>query len=75
MQSGQTPLACDKFQESNALDPAAGTLLNLARCLESMGDHAAACASLGEALPMIGTGDARARFVREMGAKIGCNFP
>lgn len=37
VQAGQTALACPKFEESNVVEPKAGTLENLADCYEKTG--------------------------------------
>lgn len=42
MAKGDTARACEKFKESQRLDPSAGTSLNLARCYEQLGRTASA---------------------------------
>jgi hypothetical protein len=47
---GQYPQACAKFAESQKLDPAPGTLLNLGGCYEKNGQTASAWATFKEAM-------------------------
>ncbi|MFO0739309.1 MAG: hypothetical protein U0270_25660 [Labilithrix sp.] len=49
MEAGSLEQACVKFTESQRLDPAAGTLLNLAECEEKRGRLATAAATYKEA--------------------------
>lgn len=44
LERGDVQAACDKLQASNALDPSAGTLLNLAACRQKQGKTATAWA-------------------------------
>ncbi len=60
MTAGNLAEACAKFEESNKLDPSAGTLLNLARCLELSGKNASAWAVYNRTISLgRSTGQAR----------------
>ncbi len=75
MATGNFTLACEKLAQSHALDPAVGTLLNLAKCQDASGNRPAACASLVEAAGRVTKGDARDQYLRTWGASMGCTLP
>ena len=71
MSRGEHALACQRFAESQRLDPAAGTLLNLGECKERLGKTASAWQHYREAADLL-TGDER----RELAlARIGAIEP
>jgi hypothetical protein len=75
--AGHVAEACAKLQESQRLDPALGTLLNLALCHEREGKLASAWSELADAAAMAersGEGD-RLRFARGALAKLEGKVP
>jgi hypothetical protein len=73
MAANAIPQACAKFEASQQLDPAMGTLLNLAACEELAGHIPRACGFFREAEKRGQAGtDVRARFARERADRIGC---
>jgi hypothetical protein len=62
MESGDYPRACPKFAESQRLDPAAGTLMNLAACEEKVGKLASAWQHWKEAIDALPAKDDRIAF-------------
>lgn len=73
MRAGDYARACAKFAESQRLDPAAGTLLNLAACERSRNELASSWQHYREALGQLAPGDDRieeaARRVAELDAR------
>lgn len=73
LMAGSMLEACAKFEESNNLAPALGTLLNLAVCEEKAGRRDRACRFAAEATyRAAGTGDMRERVARDLGTRLGC---
>jgi len=77
MADGQYAIACPKFVESQRLDPAPGTLLNLATCYEKNGQIASAWVTFKEAAAAARQADQpeRARMARDKAAEIEPNLP
>lgn len=74
MQKGQLDEACARFAESLELEPAVGTLLNLASCMERSGRVPRACELYAEARDLSKSSgrDDRARFAEDRRAALGC---
>lgn len=64
MTEGDYELACRKFAESNRLDRAVGTLLNLGNCEDKRGRLATAWLRYAEALEMLSESDPRYAFAQ-----------
>jgi hypothetical protein len=62
-------VACQRFEESNRLEPAAGTILNLANCREQLGQLASAWQRYREAVHKLPAGDDRVALARERAAR------
>jgi serine/threonine-protein kinase len=77
MDKGDIAGACRKFEESDRLDPAPGTLLNLASCYERLGKVASAWATYRSAAPMARErGQAeREKFARQRAAELEPRLP
>jgi hypothetical protein len=67
---GDHAVACARFAESQALDPAAGTLLNLGDCEEKRGNLPAAWTAFREAQGMLAASDTRASYALKRAAAL-----
>ena len=75
LQSGNLPVACSKFRESERLDPGVGTLMNLADCEEKIGRLASAWQAWREAIDMMGPSDERVSYARGRSAALDRRVP
>jgi hypothetical protein len=75
MEKGDFKTACDRFAESERLDPAAGTLINLADCLDRQGKIASAWQRWKEAFDMLRAGDERRMAVTQRAQAIEARVP
>jgi hypothetical protein len=64
-EKGEWSVACPKFAESQRLDPAAGTLLNLGDCEDHLGRLASAYEHYKTALEMLPAGDDRIALTKQ----------
>ncbi len=67
--------ACPKFAESQRLDPAPGTLLNLAQCEEKLGKTASAVADYKLAAESFAPSDPRLAYARTRVAALSATVP
>lgn len=74
MTKGDLATACPRFAESQRLDPAPGTLLNLAACEEKQGKLSAARAHFQEALDAMPSTDYRVAYAKEQLAAVDKRF-
>lgn len=72
---GDLATACPRFAESFRLDPAVGTLLNLADCEEKTGRIASAWQKFGQAADMLPAGDGRAEMARKKVGELAPRVP
>jgi hypothetical protein len=75
MEKGDFAAACPKFAESDRLDPAAGTLINLADCEEHLGRLAPAWEHWKEAVEMLPADDARLPIIKNRAAAVERRVP
>jgi tetratricopeptide (TPR) repeat protein len=62
--------ACAMFEESQEIDPGAGTLMNLGTCMEQLGREAEALTHFRQALALLGPGDDRVAFAEARVAEL-----
>jgi hypothetical protein len=72
---GDHRTACLRFEESHRLEPASGTVFNLALCLERLGQVASAWRRFREAKERLPSGDERSRMADERIAALEPRLP
>ncbi len=75
VEQGDYVTACAKFHESNRLDPALGTVLNIADCEEHQGKLATAWTYFEEVAQRAGPGDDRAALAKERAQRLLPRLP
>jgi hypothetical protein len=75
MEQGDYSTACNRFAESQRLEPAGGTAFNLAACFEKLGRVASAWKTYREAAERLPHGDARARHSEEQARALEPKLP
>lgn len=74
-EQGDWVTACDRFEESKRLEPAPGTVLNLARCRENLGQIASAWKSYTEAAQRLPVQDERHEFAKKKSLELEARVP
>jgi hypothetical protein len=74
-QRGDWQMACDAFEESQRLDPGAGTLMNWAMCEARQNKLASAWHHFNEAAALLAPGDDRTGFVRAQLRQLAPRLP
>lgn len=74
-EQGDWITACDRFEESKRLEPAPGTVLNLARCRENLGQIASAWKSYTEAAQRLPAQDERHEFAKKKSLELEARVP
>lgn len=75
MKRGDAAAACPKFAESQRLDPAPGTLINLSECEEALGKLTDAWRHIQQAAQQLPDGDDRLPIVREQAETLDRRIP
>ena len=74
-QAGEHRAACARFRESHRLDPAPGTLLNIAVCEEQLGEITEAWQHYQQVIDSVARSDGRARLASSLRKKVAPRLP
>jgi hypothetical protein len=74
-EAGDYAAACEKFAESQRLDPASGTLFNLADCEEHRGQVASAWEHFAQLVETLPAGDERREYARTHAGALEVRLP